>query len=257
MIVLVGPTASGKTDLALRLARVLDGEIVSADSRQVYRRFSAGTAKPERDENGLAAGIPYHLVDCVDPTERFDAGSFLEKAQAALDGIRARGKTAIVAGGTGLYIRALLDGLTDLPRRDEAVRRKLEAQAAAAGRTALHARLRAVDPEAAASIPANNLQRVIRALEVHELTGKPISEHWKRGRRARPAAADALVLRLDWPAPELRARIAARAQEMWPRMLRETAGLLESFSGQEPAFQSLGYPEAAACIRGRISRSRG
>lgn len=203
-------------------------------------------------------GIPYHLVDCVPLTEPFDAGRFAALAREKAGEIRARGRLPILCGGTGLYVRAFLEGLCPLPRRDEGLRARLEEEARVRGRAWLHERLARVDPEAAAKIPANNIQRVVRALEVFELTGKPISRHWSEhhepsGGSIRPLA----VLRIDWPAEELRRRIAARAESMWPLMLDEVRGLLRRYRGDEPGFQSLGYPEAAACARGGLSREEG
>lgn len=257
-LIVVGPTASGKTELAVALARALGGEVVSADSRQVYRELDAGTAKPARDAQGRVDGIPYHLVDCVPLTEPVDAGRFAALAREKAAEIRARGKLPILCGGTGLYVRAFLDGLCPLPRRDEALRARLEEEARVHGRAWLHERLARADPEAAAKIPANNIQRVVRALEVFELTGKPISRHWSEhhqpsGDRIRPLA----VLRIDRPAEELRRRIAARAALMWPLMLDEVRVLLRRFTGREPGFGSLGYPEALACARGELSREEG
>jgi tRNA dimethylallyltransferase len=256
--VLVGPTASGKTELALALARALDGEVVSADSRQVYRELRAGTAKPVRDRQGFVEGVPYHLIDCAALTESFDAGRFAALARATLDEIRRRGRLPIVAGGTGLYIRALLEGLCELPPRDEDLRRRLEDESRVQGRARLHERLARIDPEAAAAIPSNNLQRVVRALEVFELTGRPISSHWREHKK--PSGGQVIasaILRMDWPPDVLRQRIARRAEAMWPAMLEEVRELLRRFSGEEPGFQSLGYPEAVACAQGRLSPAEG
>jgi tRNA dimethylallyltransferase len=276
-VVIVGPTASGKTELALALARALGGEIVSADSRQVYRELCAGTAKPQRDLQGRVDGVFYHLVDCVPITEPFDAGRFAVLAREQVAEARRQGRVPIVAGGTGLYIRALLEGLCALPQRDEALRRRLEAEARAHGGASLHERLARVDPEAAAAIPPNNIQRVVRALEVCELTGRPISAHWRdhkneRGADRRPATTapprgavvplggqitPSAILRIDWPPEVLRQRITKRAETMWPRMLAEVRELLRRFSGEEPGFRSLGYPEAIACAQGRLSTDEG
>lgn len=254
LIVVVGPTASGKTDLAVDLARRFDGEIISADSRQVYRGLDAGTAKPVRGSQGLVEGVPYHLLDAADLSERFDAGRFARLAESALQEIVRRGRTPIVAGGTGLYVRALLQGLAPLPAGDAAVRARLAAQARADGREKLHARLTAVDPAAAAKIPPANIQRLIRALEVFELTGKPISSFWSGDRPARPAK----ILLIEWPADELRARIKARAETMWPAMLEEVRALLAAGAPEDaPGFQSLGYKDAVACARGRLSGEAG
>ncbi|HEX4046703.1 MAG TPA: tRNA (adenosine(37)-N6)-dimethylallyltransferase MiaA, partial [Elusimicrobiota bacterium] len=153
MIVLAGPTASGKTELAVSLALRLDGEIVSADSRQVYRLLDAATAKPSASQR---ARVPHHLVDAAGPDEAFDAARFAREAKAAIADIEGRGRLAIVCGGTGLYLRALTEGLAPLPPRDEAVRARLSAAAEREGRETLHARLAKADPKAAAAIPAGN-----------------------------------------------------------------------------------------------------
>ena len=245
MIVIAGPTASGKTDLAYQLAVAVGGcEIVSADSRQVYRRLDAGTAKPSAAQR---AAVPHWLLDVAEPSETFDAARWAKEASAAIADIRARRKLAIVCGGTGLYLKALLEGLAPLPPRDEALRARLSAES----RAALHARLTTIDPEAAAAIPAGNIQRVVRALEVFELTGKPISAHW-RERREGALAAD-LVLRLELPPERSRERIEARSRAMWPGLLAEVKALVpKEFTGAEPGFTSLGYREALACARGEL-----
>ncbi|UPT72941.1 MAG: hypothetical protein M0D55_13610 [Elusimicrobiota bacterium] len=155
----------------------------------------------------------------------------------------------MVCGGTGLYLRALLEGLSPLPPRDEALRARLAAEAERLGRPALHARLAKADPNAAAAIPAANLQRVVRALEVLELTGRPISEHWREGRSGGESAA--LTLRLEPSAALSRERIEARARSMWPAMLAEVRALVPAaYRGDEPGFTSLGYREALACVKG-------
>ena len=257
IVVIVGPTASGKTELALALARALGGEIVSADSRQVYRELNAGTAKPARDRAGRVEGIPYHLTDCAGLADPFDAGRFAALARTEVAAIHQRGATAVVAGGTGLYVRALLEGLCALPTRDETLRRKLEEEARAGGRARLHERLARVDPQAAARIPANNIQRVVRALEVFELTGRPISELWQDNKPLGGQLSASVAFRIDWPPDILRRRIRERAEGMWPAMLEEVAGLLGRFSGSEPCFASLGYPEAVACVRGQLEPEEG
>ncbi|MBI4060380.1 MAG: tRNA (adenosine(37)-N6)-dimethylallyltransferase MiaA [Elusimicrobia bacterium] len=252
-IVIAGPTASGKTDLAAAVAKALDAEVVSADSRQVYRRLDAGTAKPSA---ALRARVRHWLIDCADPSERFDAARWAREASAAIADIRARGRIAIVCGGTGLYLRALLQGLSSLPPRNEAARARLSAEAARLGSPALHARLRAADPEAAARIAPANLQRVLRALEVLELTGKPISAHWRQGREGGIGAA--LTLRLELAPERARERISLRARRMWPDLLAEVRALVPSaYRGDEPGFTSLGYREALACARGTLSPDEG
>ncbi len=253
MIVLAGPTASGKTDLSVALAEIIGAEIVSADSRQVYRRLDAGTAKPSAS---LRARARHWMIDCADPSEAFDAARWAKEASAATRDIRARGKIPLVCGGTGLYLRALLDGLSPLPPRDETLRARLTAEADSLGRNTLHARLAAADPEAAAGIAPANLQRVLRALEVLELTGKPISTSWREGRNGGIRAS--LTLRLELPPPLSRERIEARAREMWPNMLAEVRALVPSaYRGDEPGFTSLGYREALACARGETTSADG
>lgn len=243
MIVLAGPTASGKTELAVALAERLGAEIVSADSRQVYRRLDAGTAKPTAEQRRRAR---HHLLDVVDPDEAYDAGRYARDARAALAGIASRGARAIVCGGTGLYLKALLEGLAPLPPRDAALRERL----ARLGGPALHARLTKADPRAAAGIPPGNVARLVRALEVLELTGRPISEHWAAGREHATPAEATLVLELK--TAELNARIERRAESMWPALLDEARWLVpKSFTGAEPGFTSLGYPQALAAASGR------
>lgn len=253
MIVLAGPTASGKTELAVGLALQAGGEIVSADSRQVYRFLDAATAKPSAAQR---ARVPHHLLDVADPSEAYDAGRFARDAAAAIAGIRARGKVPIVCGGTGLYLRALIEGLSPLPPRDEKIRSRLAALAEREGPDSLHAVLQGVDSVAAAGIPAANVARVVRALEVYELTGKPLSAHWAEGRAG--GETPSAVLRLEVPNEILNARIETRARAMWPALLAEVRSLVPSpYRGGEPGFTSLGYREALAVLRGELSSEAG
>ncbi|MFI5349546.1 MAG: tRNA (adenosine(37)-N6)-dimethylallyltransferase MiaA [Elusimicrobiota bacterium] len=253
MIVLAGPTASGKTELAVALALRLDGEIVSADSRQVYRFLDAATAKPSAEQR---ARIRHHLIDVAEPSEAYDAGRFAREASAAIADMRRRGKTPIVCGGTGLYIRALTEGLSPLPPRDEAVRARLASFAEREGREALHSRLAAADPKAAASIPSANIQRVLRALEVFEITGQAASAAWAAGREGGEKPSAALILEI--PNDILRRRIETRARSMWPALLAEVRALVPTrFRGDEPGFTSLGYREAVAVLRGESSSEDG
>jgi tRNA dimethylallyltransferase len=252
LIVVAGPTASGKTELAAALALRLGGEVVSADSRQVYRLLDAATAKPPR---GLRERVPHHLIDCAAPSEAYDAARFAREAGAAIADIRARGRVPVVCGGTGLYLAALLEGLTPLPPRDPALRARLEADAAREGRAALHARLAAADPAAAAGIPPANAARVIRALEVLELTGRPISAHWAGGRAG---GLDARVLRLEVRPEVLKGRLEARAAAMWPALMAEVRALVPArLSGAEPGLTGLGYREAMSVLRGERSEAEG
>ncbi|MBI4679435.1 MAG: tRNA (adenosine(37)-N6)-dimethylallyltransferase MiaA [Elusimicrobia bacterium] len=254
VVAVVGPTASGKTELAVALARSLGGEVVSADSRQLYRGFDAGTAKPRLTAGRDADGIPHHLIDAADPSETVSAGRYARMAGPVLEAIVGRGRVPIVAGGTGLYIRALLDGLSDLPEADQALRSRISEEARTRGWEALHRRLAEFDPEAAARIPKNNRSRLMRALEVRELTGRPISSFWKKGAERR---WETVYLSIVWPPDRLRARIVDRAQAMWPGILDETRRHLERWTGLEAAFQSLGYREALSCLEGRITADEG
>ena len=172
VVLLMGPTAAGKSDFALELAARVPAEIVSVDSAMVYRGLDIGTAKPARE---VRERIPHHLVDLLDPAESYSAGQFLHDATQAIDAIHARGRVPILVGGTMLYFHALLNGLAPLPSADARVRRELDSRLASEGSAALHAELRQVDPDAAGRIHPNDPQRIQRALEVHRLTGQPIS----------------------------------------------------------------------------------
>jgi tRNA dimethylallyltransferase len=191
-IAVMGPTASGKSAFALELAERFDGEIVSVDSALVYRGLDIGAAKPTRGEQGR---VPHHLIDVREPWQPYSAAEFAEDARRAIDGILARGRLPILAGGTGLYFRALLHGLADMPEADEAVRAAIVAEADARGWAALHAELAAIDPDAAARIHATDAQRIQRALEVFRLSGKPISA-WQREARGERLPARVLKLAL-------------------------------------------------------------
>lgn len=259
VIIIAGPTGSGKTEVATRLARALDAEVVSADSRQVYRDLSAGTAKPRGAwalvagaQRYVSDGVVHHLVDCMAPEERFDAGRFAREAASAIEDARARGRRVVVAGGTGLYLRALARGIAELPRGDDALRSELAALAAREGRPALHARLAAVDPEAAAAIPPNNLQRVIRALEIYRLTGKPIT-HWHRA-AGTAAPWPFRWFGLKWPPAEYDDHLKKRCARLWPGILQETRSLLSRHvPADAPGFESLGYREAVRCLADELS----
>lgn len=257
-ITLMGTTASGKTEAALGLARLLGGEIISADSRQVYKRLTAGTAKPDgawREEDGrrayLVEGVPYHLVDFLDPKSSYDAASFAADAHRLVKEITARGKVPIIAGGTGMYIQALWSGLDPLPPARPEVRAELTAFADKEGRPALHAKLAELDPEAAAKIPFNNIQRVIRALEVIRISGRKISELWTgKFHNALPTHLSRFLI-LAWPKKELTDRVRARTAASFVRWEAETRALLdEGYPDDCPALRSLGYPQMIDYIRG-------
>ena len=259
MIVIVGPTASGKTALGLEIARRKNGEIISADSRQVYRGLDCGTAKPRgfwqdrppRGKTYLVEDIPYHLVDFLDPSERMDAARFVVMAREKIAEIQGRGKVPIVVGGTGLYVKALFDGLDPLPPKNPEIREKLAEEAQDNGREWLHERLAKVDPEAASRIPAGNIQRVVRALEVYELTGKPISSLWSGPKSDGGAAA---YFGIQWERNALKERIEQRCHSILPGMIDEVRRLVpERYTGREPGFQSLGYPEVLKHLAGEMT----
>ncbi len=251
VLVLAGPTASGKTALSIELARRLDGEIVNADSQQVYRGLDVGTAKPTADER---AAVPHHLLDVVSPGEAMDAARYVALADRAIADVVGRGRFPLVVGGTGLYLRALLHGVVPAPGRDPELRARLEDEAARHGRPALHARLAAVDPAAAARIRPMDLVRIVRALEIAAGGTRPSELHAAhRFQEQRYAAA---ILALDPPRAELHARLAARAEAMFAGgLMEETRALLDSSGGVLPDRVPIGYAEAAACLRGEISRA--
>jgi tRNA dimethylallyltransferase len=249
-VAVLGPTASGKSALALALAERVGGEIVACDSQQVYLGMDIGTAKPTRAER---ARVPHHALDLVRPDEPFHAARWAAVARGAIEEISARGRLPIVVGGTGLYYRALTGGLFEAPPPDPAIRARHRALAAADGVPALHARLAAVDPEAAAVIGPNDLVRTSRALEIHEQTGVAITT---LRRRASPRADLApTVLLLDPPLATLRARIAARVAEMMAAGFLDEVRALRA-AGYGPALkplQALGYKQLGAVLDGAMS----
>ena len=249
LVVVVGPTASGKTTLALALARALGGEIVSADSQQIYRLLELGTAKPTAEQR---ASVPHHLVDFLDPVETLSAGEFARRADEAIADIHGRGLVPVVAGGTGLWVRALLLGIVESPPPDLSLRARLEQQAAQQGREAVHARLAALDPETAVAIPPRNLVRVIRALELHALTGElPSALRARHGfGRLRYRAR---VLGLSPSREELYRRIDQRTRAMFAAgLVEEVRGLVARGLREAPALRALGYPQALEALEGRL-----
>ena len=250
LVVVLGPTAVGKSRVAVDLALCFGGEIIGGDSIQVYRGFDIGTDKPSPAER---RGVPHHLIDTVEPTVQFTAADFVREALAAAQDISARGLLPIVAGGTGLYLKALVDGLFPGPGRDPAVRAALEAEAREKGLDALFRRLEEVDPAYAAKIRDRDRVRIVRALEVHAATGRPISEHFLA--TASPVAGRKVVrigLRLERAV--LVRRIEDRVDRMFARgLVGEVRGLLEKGIPEDaPPFRALGYRHVLAHLRGGL-----
>ena len=257
-IALMGPTASGKTALAMEWAQRLGGEIVSVDSALVYRGLDIGAAKPDA---GMLASVPHHLFDVREPWQPYSAAEFAHDATAALNDIAARGKLLVLAGGTGLYFRALLEGLAPMPEADPDVRAAIAAEAAHKGWPAMHAELAGIDAAAAAKIKPTDPQRIQRALEVFRLSGRPISEWQRAPARARlPFRVLKLVL-----APRDRAVLHARIEQRFDLML--AAGFLEEVQRLRalpalkavekpldlPAIRAVGYRQAWEYLDGVVS----
>jgi tRNA dimethylallyltransferase len=249
-LAIVGPTASGKSALAMQLAARMPIEIVSCDSLMVYRGMDVGTGKPSAAER---AAVPHHLLDVASPDEPFHAARWAELACAALDGIVRRGRTPVIVGGTGLYLRALLGGLFEAPPPDPAIRLRHREEAERDGVEALHARLVAVDPETAARVLPRDLVRISRALELFEQTGQPISL-LRRLQAGPPTAVQAATLVLEPPLDELRVRIARRFDAMVEGgLLEETRRLREMFGRATRPLQALGYRQAGDHLDGNCT----
>ena len=245
LIVVAGPTASGKTSLAIALAEAVGGEIVSCDSVAVYKLMEIGTAKPSAEER---ARVPHHCLDLYWPDEACTAGDWARAAKAAVEDIRGRGLVPIVAGGTGLYLRALLLGLAPSPKRDEALRERLRARKAGS----LHRLLRRFDPKAAAAIHANDVPKLVRSLEVSLLGRAPQSQQWEAGREGLQGFR-VLQLGLGPQRELLYERINARCAAMFARgLVAETAGLRERFGDDCRALGALGYAQAMGVLRGDL-----
>ncbi len=252
VIVIAGPTASGKTDLAIELALRVNGEIVSADSMQIYREMNIGTAKPDMAER---KGVPHHLIDVVNPDEEYSVARFQQDAKAALDDIIKRGKVPIVAGGTGLYINALVYNLTFSETiTNWEYRARLQSLAEKEGPEALHALLMKVDPKSGEAIHPNNVKRVIRALEVYETTGKPISEHKEESRREAPPY-DYRIFGIELDRDVLYSRIEQRVDKMMAKGLyQEVEGILrKGYSPDLISLQGIGYKEIIQAIEGKCT----
>ena len=248
ILVICGPTASGKTALAVELALRHHGEVVSADSMQIYRRMDIGTAKPTREE---MRGVPHHMLDVADPEEDFSVARYVDMAAKCVDDILSRGKLPILVGGTGLYIDSLLSGRTFAPfQPDSPLRGQLEEQLRREGGAAMLARLAQVDPDSAARLHPNDEKRIIRALEVYQSTGKTITQH-NLETQAIPPRYDALTLALAFERREdMWSRIDRRVDQMMDQgLVAEVQGLLDSgVPAKCTAMQAIGYKEMAAAL---------
>ncbi|MEL6330233.1 MAG: tRNA (adenosine(37)-N6)-dimethylallyltransferase MiaA [Planctomycetota bacterium] len=243
--VIVGPTAGGKTELAVELAIEIGGEVVSADSMQIYRGLDIGSGKATEAER---RGVPHHLIDIVDPDQRFTVKDWLVAAERAILEIRGRGRTPVVVGGTNLYIKALLEGLFEGPEPDATVRAAVEAMPQAERRVELER----VDPEAAARIHTNDERRTVRALEVFRQTGAPISGHQKQWDAAASLRPGVRMVGLDWPSGLINQRINARVKHMMAGgLLGETRRLRDAGAFGEQSREGLGYKQLLEHLEGR------
>ncbi|KUH37436.1 MULTISPECIES: tRNA (adenosine(37)-N6)-dimethylallyltransferase MiaA [Streptomyces] len=247
VIAVVGPTAAGKSDLGVHLARELGGEVVNADSMQLYRGMDIGTAKLTPEERG---GVPHHLLDIWDVTEAASVAEYQRLARAEIDRLLAEGRTPVLVGGSGLYVRGAIDAL-EFPGTDPAVRARLEAELEERGSGVLHARLAAADPEAARVILPSNGRRVVRALEVIEITGRPFTANLP----GHDSVYDTVQIGVDVARPELDARITARVDRMWDAGLVDEVRALEGRGLREgrTASRALGYQQVLAALAGECS----
>lgn len=253
LAVVLGPTASGKTALSLALAERFKGEIVNCDSVAMYREFDIGTAKPTASERDR---VPHHLLDCVAPNSHVTAGEYARQARQVIEEINERGHLPIVVGGTGLYLRALLDGLFAGPQRSEELRGRLRARIESRGASYLHRILRRLDRTAAEKIHANDTPKVIRAIEVCLASRQKMTDLWRQGRE--PLLGFRIVrLGLDPDREALYERINTRAQEMFEAgLIDETQRLLEAYGNAAWPLSSLGYKQATQFLNGEITREQ-
>ncbi len=251
LVVIVGPTASGKTDVAIELAKMVRGEVISADSMLVYRGMDVGTAKPTPEE---MQGIPHHLIDIVNPDEEFSVAMYQSAAEKLITEITGRGNLPLLVGGTGLYVRSVIDHYDFTPApRDEGLREKLKQQAATMGAEAMHRKLAAVDPASAARLHPNDTRRVIRALEVYYQTGKPITEYQYSQQNTTPKYR-LKMFGLTMDRQLLYRRIEQRVDLMLQRgLVEEVRQLMLRYDAWGTALQGLGYKEIIAYIKGECT----
>lgn len=251
IVFVLGPTAVGKSEIGLRLALDFNGEIINCDSMQVYRGFDIGTDKPSLE---MRQKVRHHLLDIIEPQEQFTAAAFVSHALRAIDEIISRHHLPLVVGGTGLYIKALTEGLFPGPGRNPEIRRRLEEEAQRYGYPHLHAQLMAIDPEYGRKIHPHDRIRIIRALEIYLLTGQPISEHFKK---TQPYLRDFLIIKIGLKLEReiLKRRIEERVERMFARgMVEEVKNLLATgVRPDAPPFQALGYKQVLRYLRGEIT----
>lgn len=254
LVVILGPTASGKTALSLALAERFQGEIVNCDSVAMYREFEIGTAKPSAEERARAR---HHLLDVVEPTDYITAGEYARRARETIDEIKARGQLPIVVGGTGLYLRALLEGLFPGPQRSDELRERLRERTERLGSAYLHRILRRLDPAAAEKIHANDASKLIRAIEICLASRARMSEMWEQGRD--PLRGFRILrLGLNPERDALYARINQRARRMFEDgLVEETRSLLERYGSTARPLVSLGYKQAVLMLRAELTRDAG
>ena len=248
LVVIVGPTAVGKSEVAIELAKRTKGEIVSCDSRQVYKHLNIGTAKPTKEERKK---IPHHLIDIIEPNEKFNAFLYARKAHKAISRVHRKKKIPILVGGSGLYARAVIDGIFLGAGKNEKIRKRLEKEIEKFGSKHLYQRLKWVDPETTSRLHPHDKVRIIRALEVYELTGQPISALQKISRGKRPNY-DLLMIGLKRERKELYRRINQRAERMIKKgLVKEIESILKKgFSKDLPALKGLGYKEIIGYLDG-------
>lgn len=256
IVVILGPTAGGKSELAAALARQFNGEILGADSMQVYRGLDAGTAKPSAEER---AAVPHHLIDAVEPDQPWTVNDWLSAAETLIADLQSRGKLPIVVGGTNLYLKALLEGLFEGPPADEAFRASLESTPT----FELHARLKQVDPVAAGRIHINDRKRTLRALEVHHQTGQPISgmqTQWAEGFSTPQSEIrntryrhDPILIGLNWPVERINRRINARVKTMFPALIEETRRLRDAGKLGPQSAKALGTAQVLDHLAGKLT----
>ncbi|MEM7582662.1 MAG: tRNA (adenosine(37)-N6)-dimethylallyltransferase MiaA [Acidobacteriota bacterium] len=248
LIAILGPTATGKSSLGLRIGEEIDGEIINADALQVYRELEIGTDKPSE---AMRAALPHHLVDILDPEELYSAGEFVRRARPLIDEIRDRGRAPILVGGSGLYLRALLEGLSPMPPSDPETRTMLEERLAREGLEVLYCELLQVDPDTARRLAPRDRQRILRALEVAVSSGRPLSS-WIRQRPLGTKPLEAVKIGLTLPRTILYDRISSRVEDMVRRgWVDEVAAILQrGVDPQVPAFQAIGYRQIVRHVQG-------